>query len=494
MHADEILAALLLLPLLLAAGAYLFRSARWVLVYGAGGVILNAAFGFAAAVRVLNKGPFLSADNWLMLDTLSAYHLIVMLLVFSVAAVDSLLFFLPDIRAGRFLAHAARRYVGLCFGALAAMMLVLLSNNLGIAWVGIEATTLVTAFLINVRRSRPALEAMWKYLLMCSVGVGVAFTGLLFLAAAGLPAGLPGTDALLWTRLSEVAIYLDPTLLKAAFIFIVIGYGVKAGLAPMHYWLPDAHSQAPAPVSAIFSGFMINAAFYCILRFLPIVESATGGDGWAREILLILGLLSIVLAGAFIVAQRDLKRLLAYSSVEHIGIMALGAGLGGIGYFAALLHMLNHALAKSLAFLCAGHLGELYGTHDMRRLSGIIRVAPSWGIGLSIAILTLIGAAPFSIFLSELLILKAAIDAGAWLVAAVFVAGLAIIFVGVLRQLISMAWSPAPEELAGKAAGSPLAALITLLLAAGLLTFGIWLPPPLLSALRLALQVLGGGL
>jgi hydrogenase-4 component F len=278
-------------------------------------------------------------------------------------------------------------------------------------------------------------------------------------------------------------------LLKAGFLCLLVGYGTKAGLAPMHNWLPDAHSQAPAPVSAIFSGFMLSAALYCILRYIPIVEATAGLAGWGLQLLVLFGIVSILVAAAFIVFQHDIKRLLAYSSVEHLGIIALGLGLGGFGTFAALFHTLNHSIAKSLAFFAAGRLGQTYGTHNITRMSGSLRSAPVWGAGLFGSLLILIGVAPFAIFMSEFQVLKAAVDRRATLSLILFLAGAGIIFVGVLRNGIAMAWgepSPVSEpERAGK-----IEVLLVLAPLAVLLVLGLWMPEPLAHFLKQAASIL----
>ncbi len=448
---------LLFLPLGLAlVGLLLPLPPTWSMRFCTGGTVLVSLVALVAASMVFVSGqPMGATGGWLMLDALSAWHLVVMALVFSFCSMYAVSYFKEDIEEGSFTPRKVRRFNGLWFGAMMAMMLVMLSNNLGLMWVGIEATTLLTAFLICIHATPAALEAMWKYLLMCSVGVAVAFTGILMVAAsAGSVPGLHSTHALLWTELIKAAPALSPMLVKAGFIFMVIGYGTKAGLAPMHNWLPDAHSQAPAPVSAVFSGFMLSAALYCILRVLPIVESATGNEGWGREILVVFGLVSILLAAVFIVAQHDVKRLLAYSSVEHMGIVALGAGMGGAGVAASLFHILNHSLCKSLAFYSAGKVGRLYGTQDMRALVHVTSSAGVWGVGLVVGMLALIGAAPFALFLSEFLILKAAINGGQYGVAAMYLFGLVIVFVGVLRFVIHMAWGERDEGLTvGQAVG-----------------------------------------
>lgn len=493
MNAGWLLPTLALIPALCAGAALLLRSARAIVWFCAAGTLLVSCVAAVAAWLVFRRGPLSAAGDWFMLDALSAYHLAVMMMIFSLSALYGVSYFRDEIERREFTLKPARRYGGLWFGALAAMILALVSNNLGIMWVGIEATTLLTAFLICIHAAPAALEAMWKYLLMCSVGVAVAFTGTLLIAASTGPADMNGTDALLWTHLRDAVSRLDPVLLKAGFLFLVIGYGTKAGLAPMHNWLPDAHSQAPAPVSAIFSGFMLNAALYCILRCLPLVEAATGNTGWGRGILVVFGILSILVAAVFIVAQHDVKRLLAYHSVEHLGIIALGVGIGGFGALAALFHILNHSLCKALSFFCAGSLGQTYGTHDMRKMTSVLRVSPVWGSGLVCSLLALIGVAPFAIFLSEFMILKAAVDAGSYLTAALFLTGLGVVFVGALRHAISMAWEPlaAPVSarktywLEGALVFGPLAVLLLL---------GVWIPHSFLSVLTQAARILGGEL
>ena len=279
--------------------------------------------------------------------------------------------------------------------------------------------------------------------------------------------------------------------MKLAFLFLLVGYGTKAGLAPLHSWLPDAHSQAPAPVSALFSGFMLNTALYCLMRYLPLVEGATGGTGWGGELLVIFGILSILLAAVFIVFQRDGKRLLAYSSVEHMGIIALGLGLGGIGTFAALWHTLNHSVCKALAFFSVGRLGQMYGTHDLGRMAGAMRRSPVWGIGFFDRVLALIGVAPFAIFMSEFQILWAAAGAHAFVALTLFLLGAGIVFVGALRHAMISAWGEEVCEPKLRPCGVADAALVFGALAL-LLLLGLWLPGPLRAALEQAALVVGG--
>lgn len=484
-----VFAILLAVPALAALAArFLSATPRAALLYPVAGALAFAAVAVAAAARVFASGPLSAAGGWLFLDALSAWHLLVMALVFGLSALFSLSYFKDELEGGLGL-RSARQYGGLWSAALAAMALVLVSNNLGVMWIGIEATTLLTAFLISLHVSPTSLEAMWKYLLVCSVGVAFAFVGTLFTGLAATKAAIPGDEALLWTRLALSASALDPASMKVAFVFLVVGYGTKAGLAPMHSWLPDAHSQAPAPVSAIFSGFMLNASLYCVMRYLPLVERATGSS-WGRDILVLFGVVSVLVAAAFIVFQKDVKRLLAYSSVEHVGAMTLGLGLGGLGTFAALFHMLGHSLGKSLAFFSAGRVGQQYGTHEIAGLGGSLKGSPAWGVSLFGSLLALIGAAPFAPFMSEFQVFKAAVAGEAWWALGLFLFGLAVAFVGALRHALFMAWGEARTPVAATASSGEYALAFGPL--AALLFFGLWMPDTLKAVLGQAAAVVGG--
>src|SRR5260370_12511632 len=371
-------------------------------------------------VGVLSNGFVTAADEWFYIDAFSAFHLIVLTLVFLLSSTFAGVYFPNESSEHPFTLPVARRFGALWLGSLSAMMLVLVSNNLGIMWVGMEATTLLSAFLISLHPNRLSLEAMWKYLIICSIGVAFAFMGTLLAAASIQSGGRGGAEALFWPSLAAPDAHLDPTLIKFAFIFILVGYGTKAGLAPIHSWLPDAHSQAPAPVSAMFSGFLLNAALYCIMRFVPPVRHALG-DASPNRLLVRFGTLSILVAAGFIVFQRDAKRLLAYHSVEHLGIIPLGFGLGPLGAFAALFHTLNHSVCKSLAFFAVGRLGQEFGSHEMHVLSGALRADRLWGLALLGSLLALIGVAPFSIFMSEYQLFLARAGSGAGVVAQLFI-------------------------------------------------------------------------
>ncbi|MBN1931877.1 MAG: hypothetical protein JW786_09750 [Desulfobacterales bacterium] len=467
----------------------IFRSPRKILSFMCAGVLVVTVPVLTLVVYTFYYGAVSSAGQWFYIDSLSAFHLVVMMLVFCMSTFYGYHYFDEKIDEGIFTTRLARRYGSLWFASLTAMTLVLVSNNLGIMWVGMETTTLVTAFLINLYSNKTAVEAMWKYLIICSVGIAFAFMGTLLVAASAYTLETHVADVLLWTKLVKVGEVLNPALLKTGFVFILVGYGTKAGLAPMHTWLPDAHSQAPAPVSAIFSGFMLNAALYCIMRYISLVDLVS--ETFSQELLVLFGIGTIIISAAFILSQHDLKRLLAYHSVEHLGIITLGLGLGPAGIFAALFHTLNHSVCKSLGFFCAGRLGQIYGTYDMRQISGSMHLSFLWGGGLMGSLLALIGLAPFALFMSELLIVKAALETDTIWAMVLFLAGSSIVFVGALKHIIPIAWGkPSTDHVCLKSMLTDKVLVLGAL--ALLLMLGLWMPDVLHEILYRAAYIVGG--
>jgi len=487
----ELLWSLLLLPIVTALLCLLLPRARWILATATWVSAIQLGLAVETARRVLDKGSFSTAHEWIFVDAFSALHLLLLALVYLLSSLFAGVYFRQARGPHRFTSRVAKRFGGLWLGALGAMTLLLLSNNLGIMWFGMESTTLLTAFLISLYPDRLSLEAMWKYLIICSVGIAFAFMGTL-LAASSLPhSDLVHANGLLWTYMVDPATRLDPALIQISFAFIIVGFGTKAGLAPVHSWLPDAHSQCPAPVSAMFSGFMLNAALYCIMRYVPLVHNTPDMD-FAGNLLVVFGTLSILIAAAFIVFQTDVKRLLAYSSVEHIGIIALGYGLGPLGIFAALFHTVNHSICKSLAFFAAGRIGQRYGTYEMQAIKGVLRVDRLWGLGLLGSALAFIGVAPFAIFMSEYQILRAAVSQHSWTVLVLFLLGTGVIFVSILRHIIAMLYGSPVTSPPIKRASSVAAITIVTVSLGLLLLLGLWLPQPLWQLLREATLVISG--
>ncbi|MBN1984410.1 MAG: hypothetical protein JW795_22990 [Chitinivibrionales bacterium] len=426
-------------------------------------------------------------ENNFFIDALSAYHMLLVSIVFLLASCYSIGYFRSEIVEGVISVKQMSRYCMLWNGFIMTMMTTLGANNMGILWVALEATTLVSAFLILFSGQPAAIEAMWKYLLICSVGIAFAFVSVLLLSVAS--AHYAGQHhSVLWTDLIDQGKYLNPHLVLAAFIFAFIGFGTKAGIAPMHTWLPDAHSQAPTPVSAVFSGVMLSVAIYCILRYVPLVH-ASYGSYHCRQLLRIFGLLSMAIAALFIISQKDIKRLLAYSSIEHIGIICVGLGIGGFGVFASLFHTFNHSIAKSLAFFAAGKMGKQFNTYDMSKFHGVIRKNTIWAVGLLGAVLALIGAAPLSIFASKLQILSAGAAQGRWITIALFLFICSIVFICLLRQVLEICFRETQGE-----EKTPTVALVPGVEASNhsttvgdsilvgvclmvLLVLGVWMPP-----------------
>jgi hydrogenase-4 component F len=445
------------------------------------------------ALRLFAGGAYSLYGRNLLVDHLSMYHILLVNLVFLITAIYAGGYFKHRIQAGTLGIAYIKRYCMLWQAFQAMLLLVLLSNNIGVMWVALEATTLVSAFLIISEADSLSIEAMWKYLLVCSVGIVFAFMGTILTVAAAK--NLRGTGSLfLFSQLQLHADQIDPQLMLFAFIFIVVGFGTKAGLSPMHTWLPDAHSQAPTPVSAVFSGVMLNCALFCIMRYLPITDAALGGDGQARAILLLFGFASLLFAAIFIPIQNDIKRFLAYCSVEHMGIIVVGLGLGGIGTFAALLHTANHSLAKVLSFFSAGHISDHYGTRDMRRITAAGERVPLWGNAFFLSILVLIGVAPFAVFLSEFLIVKEAFFQGRYVVVGLFLFCVLAVFFGALKHVLAVSFGVRMEGQTPAAKPRFIDILIVLGLMAALLLLGMWIPAPFAAFLKNAAAVVEKGI
>lgn len=468
------------------------RSRAAVLNWVIAGSAAELALAIVAARDVFRLGEVTALAGHMSLDALSAFHLTLMTGVG----------FLTSLYARDYFSHESHdemddrnawKFGGLWFSFIGSMVGVLIFNNVGLMWVAMESTTLATTFLVCLHPNRASVEAAWKYLILCSAGIILGLLGTIFIYGAAVNAGLEGEGALKWSSLVSRASAMDPRAAQIGFILILVGYGTKVGLAPMHSWLPDAHSQAPTPVSAMFSGVLLNCGFYCITRFMPIVSGAVGDPTWCRNMLLGFGLLSMAIAAIFILGQKDLKRLLAYSSIEHMGVISVGMGLGLNGCFAALYHTLNHSVCKPLAFFCAGRTIQEYGTREIDKLSGSVSRVAVWGPGLMVAILTLIGCAPFSIFMSEFLIVRAGVEGGHWIAVALFLASVAAVFAGALKPAMSMAFSDDPAESHARLRPPLTAYVIVVSMSAALIGFGLWLPEHLRQILNRAASIIVTG-
>lgn len=484
-----------LLPMLVAALLSAVARRRW---WCEAATLVATVLTFALTIRVawLAAGGHLSgAGGWLYVDALSALIMLVVGFVGAAAALYSIGYMREDVRryadpSDPTALRSVRRYYALFNIFLFSMLVVPASNSLGILWIAIEGTTLASLFLVSFYGTREALEAAWKYVIVGSVGIALALFGTILVYYSAVRVLGTGYD-LTWSALAPAAPQLDPKIMQLAFLFIVVGFGTKAGLAPMHTWLPDAHGEAPSPISAMLSGVLLNCAMYAILRYYALAIPALG-VAYPATLLLAFGLFSLLIATLFVVQQRDYKRLLAYSSVEHMGIIATGIAFGGpLGLYGALLQLVNHAVTKSFMFFVSGHVLLRYETKSIDKVTGVLRLMPITGSFLILGALALTGAPPFSIFTSELTILSAGFRAGQPVAALAVLLALVVIFVAFMFAVNRMTFgSPPVGERAGEVSPFGLVAMAgNLVLIVGL---GLVMPAPLRVLLQQAAHVLGG--
>lgn len=465
---------LVLVPALAAALAYLVPSMRVRL-----GILVGTAALHLGEVLRLWAGPVApELSGWLAIDSLGLLVLSLVSVLFLVIAVYAVGFLRAEPPRG------GRVFVSGLLGFLAAATLVAVSHHLALMWVGMETTTLALAPLVYHRHDRRSLEAVWKYLLLSSVGIALALLGTFFLAAAQT-AGRP----LVMEDLIRGGANLHPALLRTAFVFMLVGYGTKMGLAPLHAWKPDTYGEAPSLVAGLMAGGLTSCAFLGVARITE-VSMAAGQAAFVRPLLLVFGVVSLVVAAAFMIGQSDLKRLLAYSSVEHMGLLVLGLGLGGVGPFGTMLHLVNNGLTKGVVFLAVGNVVLLTGSASAAAAQGILRRLPVSGVLLLLGLFAVTGSPPFGLFLSEFTILNAAIAEGHPWIALIVVILLAVIFIGMAAMILEVLYAPseAPAPAARESlllVGGP----VVLLLA--VLGLGLYVPAHLQQVLIEAARGLG---
>jgi hydrogenase-4 component F len=328
------------------------------------------------------------------------------------------------------------------------MLLALTTDNLGVLWVAVEGATLATVLLVSLYRTPEAVEAAWKYFILCGVGIALALFGTVLTYFAAQQVIADPSAGLTWSTLYRHAGHLQPAVMRLAFVFLLVGYGTKVGLVPMHQWLPDAHSEGPTPMSAVLSGLLLNVALYAVVRLKMLVDGSlaeSSAPHLAGYLLMGFGMVSFLVAGLFLHRQRDIKRMFSYSSIEHMGLMTFAFGLGGpLATFGALLHMLVHSFTKSAIFVTVGHATHIAGTQRIDNIRGLIRTQPAVGWSLLIAVAAIAGFPPFGVFTSEFLLLNATMKAQPWLTVALL-SGLGVAFAGLFRHLHPMVYGAAPE-------------------------------------------------
>ncbi len=478
--------SLILVPFISGALVFWLKHSR----LRRGVLIATAIIHLCLSVLTWVRYDGAAADGWIAIDSISVLFLITTSLLFTAAAIYAVGYLRRE--SGR--TDGGPRgseavFTGCMLVFLGSMTLVTVSRHLGVLWVGIEATTLSSAPLIYFHRDQKSLQATWKYLLICSVGIALALLGNFFLAVA-TSAGSGEQLHLTVDELMRHAGLLDATWLKAAFLLLLVGYGTKMGLAPMHTWLPDAHSEAPAVVSALLSGALLNCAFVGILRVLMVLSAAGLGD-FARAQLQLFGLFSMAVAALLLVAQTDFKRMLAYSSIEHMGVMALGIGLGASAGVGGLLHACNHSFAKAALFLTAGNILAIYHTKKSDSITGMARTSPLTALLWLAGGLAIVGSPPFGLFASELMILKGIVSAGRWWIVVGFLASLAVATAAISYRVFPMVFGT-PSDPREHEAGHRWFSLPALLLTGFVLILGVWMPSWMATLLRAAsLTVLG---
>ncbi|MGI6226924.1 MAG: hydrogenase 4 subunit F [Peptococcales bacterium] len=484
---------LLLIPLGIAAWTFLLREEKIQGKVHFTGALVTLFWGGFLVKNVFQSGPYWALGESIYVDSLSALIITVIIIVnFAVSL------FIPDYlreekNNGLITKKQTRLFYLLVNIFVTTMLSVVVVNNLGLMWVAIEATTLASALLVGFYDHKYSLEAAWKYILLCTVGITFGLLGTVFTYYSAMSVLGHAGDALHWTKLVSIAPILDPSIIKIAFIFILVGYGTKMGLAPMHNWLPDAHSQAPTPVSALLSAVLLNCALYGIIRFYTI-SKITLDNTFSNQLLIIFGLISLGIAVPFILLQEDVKRLLAYSSVEHMGIIALGLGIGTkLAIFGAVLHLFNHAMAKSLFFMAVGSISQHFKTREIPKIHGIAKVMPKTVVFLLVGAFAVTGLPPFSIFLSEFTIGRATFQAGHYLVGTLYLIFIALIFAGLGFHIVNMAFGPGPKELVIKNENPVMltAMAIPLVFVVGL---GFSLPDFVIEIIEQVVAVIGKGI
>jgi hydrogenase-4 component F len=452
---------------------------------------LSARLNVLASLLTLLSAILLLVDRpppsqFLMVDDLNVVFIVLNTLVGFTTSVFSASYIAHEIEIGRLSPASLRFYHAMYQVMMLGMNLALVANNIGLMWVAIEIATLSTVLMVGIYRTPEAIEAAWKYFILGSVGIALALFGTILVYMAARPVVGEGLDGMTWTMLIRRVALFDPALLNVAFVFLLLGYGTKVGLAPLHAWLPDAHAEGPTPISAVLSGLLLNVALYALLRF-KILLAASPGAIAPGPLMVTMGLTSLVFAAFMLYLRRDIKRMFAYSSIEHMGIIAFAFGMGGpLANFAGLLHMTMHSLTKSAIFFSVGHISQIKGTQKIADIRGLTVTHPVLGWGLVLGVVAIAGMPPLGIFTSEFLVVSSTF-ARQPLLALPLVLGLLVGFGALFLQLGAVAFGePLGSRAPAKASYVPMFAHLALVLVAG-----IYLPGPLVAWFQHVARMLG---
>jgi hydrogenase-4 component F len=449
----------------------------------AAGNVLAMLATFLAGVSLLFVDA--GASSYVIVDDMNILFIILNTLVGFTASVFSASYIGHEIETGKLTPLFVRFYHAMFLGMMGSMNVALTANNIGLMWVGLEMATLITVVMVGIYRTPSAIEAAWKYFILGSVGISLAFFGTILIYLAGQKALGEGAPAMTWSLLQAAAPQLDASLLNLAFIFLLIGYGTKVGLAPLHAWLPDAHAEGPTPISAVLSGLLLNVALYALLRFKMIVSAHPNAID-PGPVMIVMGLISLIFAAFMLYRRRDIKRLFAYSSIEHMGLITFAFGMGGpLANFAGLLHMAMHSLTKSAIFFAVGHVAQAKDTQRIAGIRGLSVTHPGLAISLAAGVFAISGLPPFGVFMSEFLIITTTFARAPWL--AVFPAfGLLVAFGALLWRLQDLLFGE-PTEPAHKVRASSVPIVIHLGL---VLIAGVYLPLTLVGWFERAAEML----
>ncbi|MGE0577288.1 hydrogenase 4 subunit F [Reyranella sp.] len=451
------------------------------------GAVLNV---IASTLTLAIGGWLVASDRFIgdyaIVDEFNIVFVAINTLVGFTTALFSAAYIGHEIESGRLSPAFVRFYHAMFQAMMGSMNVALIANNIGVMWVGLELATLITVVMVGLYRTPQAIEAAWKYFILASVGISLAFFGTILIYLAGQPAVGEGVPAMTWSLLHGAAARLDPAILDLAFIFLLVGYGTKVGLAPLHAWLPDAHSEGPTPISAVLSGLLLNVALYALLRFKMLVAANPQALN-PGEIMVVMGLVSLIFAAFMLYQRRDIKRLFAYSSIEHMGLMVFAFGMGGpLANLAGLLHMAMHSLTKSGIFFAVGHIAQAKGTQRLADIRGLSVTHPRLAVLFAMAVLAISGLPPFGVFMSEFLILTTTFARDPWL-ALLPAFGLLVGFGALLLRLQGTVFGE-PVGPSHRVDGSFVPVMLHLAL---VLAAGIFLPPMLVAWFQRAAELLG---
>lgn len=474
------LSAILLIPALSAAVLAILPGYRLT-------AKLNVAASLATFLTSLSLFVVEPASGqYLLMDDLNKVFIVLTTFVSLTTSVFSASYIQHEIEIGRLAPAFLRFYHAMYQTLMFAMNLALVANNIGLMWVAVEVATLTTVLMVGIYRTHEALEAAWKYFILGSVGIALALFGTILVYMAARPVVGEGLDGMVWTVLVKHAAQFDPALLNVAFAFLLLGYGTKVGLAPLHAWLPDAHAEGPTPISAVLSGLLLNVALYALLRFkmMLAVNSAAIAPG---PLMVTMGLISVIFAALMLYRRRDIKRMFAYSSIEHMGIIVFAFGMGGpLANFAGLLHMTMHSLTKSAIFFAVGHIAQVKGTQKIADISGLTVTNPALGWGLMLGVIAIVGLPPLGIFMSEFLVVSSTFARAPWLTV-ILVLGIIIALGGLLLRIGAVMFGePKGKTAPAEASYVPMFTHLGLVLMAG-----IYLPPVLVTGFQNVAKLLG---